>query len=693
MAEHALQAALTTLKGVGPALLEKLARLRVTNVEDLLFLLPLRYEDRTTVRRIGELQPGMRGMVCGEVLLAETVYRGRRSLLVRIADGSGQLTLRFFHFSSRQQAQFRPGAEVACFGEARHAGSYIEMVHPEYRIVQEGRNPLATSSLTPVYPMTEGVPQGRIRSLATQALAIMQASPPLELLPAEIRTDLGMPTLAEALGYLHQPPVDADIGLLGEGQHPCQQRLAFEELLAHYLSLRNLRQLASREKAPALREDSGLRGRFLRSLPFKLTRAQARVSTEILDDLRQLHPMMRLIQGDVGSGKTVVAAIACLQAIGSGMQAAIMAPTELLAEQHLQSFRAWLQPLGISPCWLAGSQRAEARRESLAAIANGEAQLVIGTHALFQETVGFHSLGLIVIDEQHRFGVHQRMALRDKASTANGQPHQLVMTATPIPRTLAMAAYADLDTSIIDELPPGRRPVTTVALPETRRSEVIDRVRDACARGQQAYWVCPLIEESEQLDFQAAEMSYAQLGAALPLLRVGLVHGRMKGPVRDEIMSAFKAGDINLLVATTVVEVGVDVANASLMIIENAERMGLSQLHQLRGRVGRGAAQSHCVLLYRQPLGRTARSRLAVMRATNDGFLVAQRDLELRGPGELLGTRQTGLPQYRIADLRRDGELMQKVQKTAQIMQRGNPEDSAALIRRWISDADRYGKV
>ncbi|MCB1842096.1 MAG: ATP-dependent DNA helicase RecG, partial [Halioglobus sp.] len=585
MAEHALQAALTTLKGVGPALLEKLARLRVTNVEDLLFLLPLRYEDRTTVRRFGELQPGMRGMVCGEVLLAETVYRGRRSLLVRIADGSGQLTLRFFHFSSRQQAQFRPGAEVACFGEARHAGSYIEMVHPEYRIVQEGRNPLATSSLTPVYPMTEGVPQGRIRSLATQALAIMQASPPLELLPAEIRTDLGIPTLAEALGYLHQPPVDADIGLLGEGQHPCQQRLAFEKLLAHYLSLRNLRQLASREKAPALREDSGLRGRFLRSLPFKLTRAQARVSTEILDDLRQLHPMMRLIQGDVGSGKTVVAAIACLQAIGSGMQAAIMAPTELLAEQHLQSFRAWLQPLGISPCWLAGSQRAEARRESLAAIANGEAQLVIGTHALFQETVGFHSLGLIVIDEQHRFGVHQRMALRDKASTANGQPHQLVMTATPIPRTLAMAAYADLDTSIIDELPQGRRPVTTVALPETRRSEVIDRVRDACARGQQAYWVCPLIEESEQLDFQAAEMSYAQLGAALPLLRVGLVHGRMKGPVRDEIMSAFKAGDINLLVATTVVEVGVDVANASLMIIENAERMGLSQLHQLRGRV------------------------------------------------------------------------------------------------------------
>ena len=692
MAEPPLSAPLTALKGVGPALAEKLRKLRLLQVEDLLFLLPLRYEDRTTVRRIGELLPGTRSLVRGEVLLAETVFRGRRSLLVRISDGSGQLTLRFFYFSAKQQAQFRAGVELSCFGEARLGSGGMEMVHPEYRIVHDGNNPLAGDALTPVYPMTEGVPQGRIRSLAQQALAIMQRTPPDELLPAELRRDLAMPTLAEALSFLHQPPVDADTNLLAEGRHPCQQRLAFEELLAHYLSLRNLRRLASMEAAPALGGEPALARRFVKSLPFKLTGAQARVVKEILADLGRDQPMMRLIQGDVGSGKTVVAAIACMQAIANGTQAAVMAPTELLAEQHLQSFRDWLAPLGVEPCWLSGSQRAAARRESLAAIANGDAQLVVGTHALFQEGVSFHKLALIVIDEQHRFGVHQRMALRDKGAEL-GQPHQLVMTATPIPRTLAMAAYADLDTSIIDELPPGRQPVTTVALPESRRDEVIDRVRDACASGQQAYWVCPLIEESEQLDFQAAEISHAQLTEALPGLRVGLVHGRMKGPARDDIMRAFKAGETHVLVATTVIEVGVDVANASLMIIENAERMGLSQLHQLRGRVGRGAAQSHCVLLYKQPLGQIARSRLAVLRDTNDGFVVAQRDLELRGPGELLGTRQTGLPQYRIADLSRDGELMPKVQKTAGILQNDSPETVSALIRRWIVDAGRYGKV
>ncbi|ANO53376.1 ATP-dependent DNA helicase RecG [Woeseia oceani] len=688
-----MHAALTTLKGVGPALVQKLARLRLENVEDLLFLLPLRYEDRTTVRRIGELLPGTRSLVCGEVLLAETVFRGRRSLLVRIADGSGQLTLRFFHFSAQQQAQFRPGVHIACFGDARLGSAGMEMVHPEYRIIRDGNNPLASDTLTPIYPITDGVPQGRMRSLASQAVAIMRRSPPAELLPDSLRNELDMPTLAEALSYLHHPPVDADLTLLATGTHPCQQRLAFEELLAHYLSLRNLRRLASQEKSPALPDDAGLHHRFLSSLPFTMTGAQSRVIEEILADLRKAQPMMRLIQGDVGSGKTVVAAMACLQAIGSGRQAAVMAPTELLAEQHLQSFQSWFEPLDIEPCWLAGSQRAAARRESLAAIADGTARLVIGTHALFQDGVDFHGLGLIVIDEQHRFGVHQRMALRDKGADGLGQPHQLVMTATPIPRTLAMAAYADLDTSIIDELPPGRQPVTTVALPESRREQVIERVREACAKGQQAYWVCPLIEESELLDFQAAELSHAQLSAALPELQVGLVHGRMKGPARDLVMRAFKAGELHLLVATTVIEVGVDVPNASLMIIENAERMGLSQLHQLRGRVGRGAAQSHCVLLYKQPLGKIAKSRLGVLRDTNDGFIVAQRDLELRGPGELLGTRQTGLPQYRIADLARDGELMPKVQKTAQTILRENPATASALVRRWIADAGRYGKV
>jgi ATP-dependent DNA helicase RecG len=477
------------------------------------------------------------------------------------------------------------------------------------------------------------------------------------------------------------------------GRHPCQQRLAFEELLAHYLSLRNLRALADTESAIVLDGGQEQLDSFIESLPFKLTAAQDRVVGEILADMAGTHPMMRLIQGDVGSGKTVVAAIACLKAISSGVQAAIMAPTELLAEQHWRSFSDWLRPLGIEPAWLAGSQRAAARRQSIEAIADGSAQLVVGTHALFQEGVEFHTLGLVVIDEQHRFGVHQRMALRDKGVGEQGHPHQLVMTATPIPRTLAMAAYADLDVSIIDELPPGRQPVTTVAIPETRRDEVVERVRAACESGQQAYWVCPLIEESEVLDFEAAEASYAMLTEALPELRVGLVHGRMRPAEKERGMQAFKEGLIQVLVATTVIEVGVDVPNASLMIIENAERMGLSQLHQLRGRVGRGTAQSHCVLVYKPPLGRTAKSRLAVLRDTNDGFVVAQRDLELRGPGELLGTRQTGLPDYRIANLVRDAELMPRVQLVAERILREAPDTGAAIMRRWLGDASRYGKV
>jgi ATP-dependent DNA helicase RecG len=492
---------------------------------------------------------------------------------------------------------------------------------------------------------------------------------------------------------LHRPPPDADTARLIAGTHPCQQRLAFEELLAHYLSLRNLRALAASEKALALTAGNEKLSDFVATLPFKLTRAQERVVGEILADLAAPHPMMRLIQGDVGSGKTVVAAIACIRAIACGVQAAIMAPTEILAEQHWRSFSDWFRPLGIEPVWLSGSQRTVARRESLAAIANGNAQLIVGTHALFQEGVDFHRLGLVVIDEQHRFGVHQRMALRDKGINADGHPHQLVMTATPIPRTLAMAAYADLDTSVIDELPPGRQPVSTVAVPETRRAEVVERVRSACASGQQAYWVCPLIEESDVLDYQAAEASYQELTAALPELRIGLVHGRMRPVEKERGMQSFKEGLIQLLVATTVIEVGVDVPNASLMIIENAERMGLSQLHQLRGRVGRGAAQSHCVLLYKAPLGRIAKERLGVLRDTNDGFVVAQRDLELRGPGELLGTRQTGLPDYRIANLVRDAELMPQVQMTADALRKHSDERATLIVRRWLGGASRYGKV
>jgi ATP-dependent DNA helicase RecG len=684
---------LTELSGVGPALAKRLERLNVHRVEDLLFLLPLRYEDRTQLVRIGAVQAGTRCLITGEVLLAETVYRGRRNLLVRISDGSGQITLRFFHFSRQQKAQFQPGVQLTCFGEIRKGSAGFEIIHPEYRILRENQDAAINETLTAIYPATEGIQQGRLRNLTDQALRRMSSSPADELLPQDLRDKLALPSLTDAIRYLHRPPPDADVEQLVAGTHPCQQRLAFEELLAHYLSLRSLRALAQTERAYALTDGDQAVDRFIAKLPFALTAAQQRVVAEILADLGEPHPMMRLIQGDVGSGKTVVAAIACLKAISCGVQAAIMAPTELLAEQHWHTFSDWFRPLGIEPAWLSGSQRAAARREALATISDGRAEIAVGTHALFQEGVEFNKLALVIIDEQHRFGVHQRVALREKGVTEHGYPHQLVMTATPIPRTLAMAAYADLDTSIIDELPPGRQPVSTIAVPDTRREEIIERVQTACHAGQQAYWVCPLIEESAVLDFEAAEASYQKLTRELPDLRIGLVHGRMRPAEKERGMQAFKEGLIQLLVATTVVEVGVEVPNASLMIMENAERMVLSQLHQLRGRVGRGAQQSHCVLMYKPPLFDLARNRLAVLRDTNDGFVVAQRDLELRGPGELLGTRQTGLPDYRIANLVRDAELMPQVQVAAEAIRRSDPDSAQAIVRRWLGDAGRYGKV
>jgi len=688
-----LRSELTALKGVGPALAAKLGKLKLYCIQDLLFLLPLRYEDRSRLVAIGALKAGDRCLLQGEVLLAETVFRGRRSLLVRIGDGTGQITLRFFYFSRQQQAQFVAGARISAYGDIRTGSAGLEIVHPEYRILRANQDAEQSDTLTPVYPATEGVAQGRLRNLTAQAMKLMHTSPPRELLPDDVRDKLKMPTLTEALIYLHQPPTDANLESLLSGRHPCQQRLAFEELLGHYLSLRNLRALARRQDAIALPGDATLADKFTDSLPFELTGAQKRVVTQISHDLALAHPMMRLVQGDVGSGKTVVAAIACLQAIGSNVQAAVMAPTELLAEQHYRNFCDWFGSLGIELAWLSGSQRKVARRKSLEAIESGSASLVIGTHALFQEGVQFNKLGLIVIDEQHKFGVHQRMALRDKGVDAGAHPHQLVMTATPIPRTLALAAYADLDTSVIDELPPGRQPVQTVAMPDTRRGEVVERVHRACKEGQQAYWVCPLIEESDILDYQAAEASFAMLQSAIPDLAIGLVHGRMKAAQKDLVMRDFKDGKIKVLVATTVIEVGVDVPNASLMIIENAERMGLSQLHQLRGRVGRGSLQSNCVLLYASPLGQLAKSRLAVLRDTNDGFKVAQRDLELRGPGEMLGTRQTGLPQYRVADLLRDAALMPAVQMAAESLRQANDERIPEIIRRWAGDSARYGKL
>lgn len=691
--ESKLRSGLTALKGVGPALAGKLHKLNLYCIEDLLFLLPLRYEDRSRLVAIGALRAGDRSLLQGEVQLAETVFRGRRSLLVRISDGTGQITLRFFYFSRKQQAQFVVGARVSAYGDVRAGAGGLEIVHPEYRVLRANQEVAKSDTLTPIYPATEGVQQGRLRNLATQAINLMRNSPPRELLPDKIREELQMPTLTQALVYLHQPPTDADLERLLSGHHPCQQRLAFEELLGHFLSLRNLRELARKQVAMSLAGGATLIQTFRSDLPFRLTNAQDRVVAEIGGDLRQAHPMMRLVQGDVGSGKTVVAAIACLQAIGSDVQAAVMAPTELLAEQHYRNFCDWFNGLGIEPAWLSGSQGKVARRESLEAIESGSAALVVGTHALFQEGVQFKKLGLIVIDEQHKFGVHQRMALRDKGVDAGAHPHQLVMTATPIPRTLAMAAYADLDTSVIDELPPGRQPVQTVAMPDTRRGEVVMSVHRACKDGQQAYWVCPLIEESDILDYQAAEASFAMLQTAVPDLAIGLVHGRMKAAEKDRVMREFKDGKINVLVATTVIEVGVDVPNASLMIIENAERMGLSQLHQLRGRVGRGSQRSNCVLLYKSPLGQLAKNRLSVLRDTNDGFKVAQRDLELRGPGEMLGTRQTGLPQYRVADLLRDSALMPGVQMAAESLRKANDERIPELIRRWAGDSTRYGKV
>jgi len=683
----------TALKGVGQSLADKLGRLGVETIQDLLFLLPLRYEDRTHTVPIGSLRPGDRAVVAGEVELAEVVFRKKRTLLVRLSDGTGFLTLRFFYFSGAQQQQLQRGVLLRCFGEVRRGPVGLEIIHPEYRRADVPDAQAVEDTLTPIYPATEGVQQGRLRILTALALEEAARSSVRDWLPPELLADLGLPSLQAALEYVHRPPPDARLDLLAAGRHPAQRRLAFEELLAHQLSLRQLRMEVRRDPAWPLAGGGELERKLLDSLPFALTGAQRRVTEEVGADLRQSSPMLRLVQGDVGSGKTVVAALAALRAVESGCQAALMAPTELLAEQHAQNFGRWLRPLGLSVAFLSGRLTGKARQSALDAIASGEVPLVVGTHALFQEGVRFARLGLAIVDEQHRFGVHQRLALREKGASGGRFPHQLIMTATPIPRTLAMTAYADLDVSIIDELPPGRTPVSTVAVAESRRDEVVARIHAAVREGRQAYWVCPLIEESDVLEAQAAEDTAATLAAALPEIRVALVHGRMPNAEKESTMARFKAGEIGLLVATTVIEVGVDVPNASLMVIENAERMGLAQLHQLRGRVGRGEHASSCVLLYRPPLSETARQRLKVLRETTDGFEVARRDLELRGPGELLGTRQTGLMQMKVADLVRDADLLPRVQDAAEMMLARHPANIGPLKRRWIGAGTRYGKV
>ena len=686
---------LLNLKGVGPKVAEKLQRLDIYSQHDLLFHLPLRYQDRSRIYPIGSLRAGEERQVRGEVQLSEIKFGRQRMLLCRISDGTGFITLRFFHFSNTQKDQLKRGAKLLCYGEVRRGKAGLEMAHPEYQFINDSKEIVLDENLSPIYPTTEGVHQLTLRNVMSQVIARLKKD---ELtLPSLIPNDLlkkhRWPTIKDALLYIHNPPVDTQLEDLSDARHPTQQSLIIEELLAHHLSMRQLRVAMQKEKAPALKNQTNLIEKFLLALPFKLTAAQQKVVKAINFDLGKSTPMQRLVQGDVGSGKTVVAVLAMLKAIESGYQAAIMAPTELLAEQHFQNFKNWLEPLGLNVIWLSGKLKTAEKRKAIEKINSAEGQVVVGTHALFQEGVEFLKLGLIVVDEQHRFGVHQRLALREKGNHNEGYPHQLIMTATPIPRTLAMTAYADLDCSVIDELPPGRIPVETVVIPESKRDAIVLRVEQACTQGRQIYWVCTLIEESESLQAQAAEDTATLLAEALTDVRVALVHGRMKAEQKERVMSAFKAGEVDLLVATTVIEVGVDVPNASLMVIENAERLGLAQLHQLRGRVGRGSQESACVLMYHGTLSDNARERLAVMRETNDGFEIARKDLELRGPGEVLGTKQTGIMQMRIADLQRDQELIPQVAEMADQLFQHHPDFVEPLINRWIGRATKYAVV
>ena len=680
----------TVLRGVGPALAQSLAEAGLERLQDLWFHLPLRYEDRTKVVPIRDVAPGMRVQVEGVVDAAERGFRFRPQLKVALSDASTTtLVLRFFHFTRAQAEQLAPGTRLRVYGEARMGPQGLEMVHPSWqRLLVD--TPIE-QALTPVYPLADGLQQRRLAGLVGQALALLPDDERLECLPRTLRARYKLSSLREALRYVHRPPPRADVEALLAGHHPAQRRLAFDELVAHNLGLKRLRAAVRARRAPVIEAPGARRASFLHALPFRLTGAQARALDEIDCDLGTGVPMLRLVQGDVGSGKTVVAALAALAAVDAGWQAAVMAPTEVLAEQHQRSFARWLEPLGVRVAWLAGKVKGRARRVALDAVA-GDAEVVVGTHALMQEGVAFRRLGLAIIDEQHRFGVHQRLALRDKGA-AGTTPHQLVMTATPIPRTLAMTAYADLDASVIDELPPGRTPIKTVVIPAARRDEVVARIRAACAEGRQAYWVCTLIEESEKLEAQAAEAAFEVLRAALGELRVGLVHGRLKPAEKQAVMDDFSRGATQLLVATTVIEVGVDVPNASLMVIENAERLGLSQLHQLRGRVGRGSAASSCVLLYQGPLSESARARLETMRETSDGFRIAERDLELRGPGEVLGTRQTGEAAFRVADLARDAGLLPDVNAAADVLLADDPAAVERLIRRWVGRAERFAEA
>ena len=683
----------TALPGVGTRLQEKLNRTGIKTVQDLLFHLPYRYIDRTRLTPIGALRPGFEAYIQGEIELTQVRYGKRRSLLCRVSDGTGSVILRFFYFSKAREQGLQKGLTLRCYGQVRQGPNSLEIIHPQYRRLE--KDIALDEQLTAVYPSTEGLQQNRLRDLCNQALSVLKKNKPLllELLPDKILALHNLPALADALEYTHSPPPDADIRSLLEGHHPTQKRLAFEELLAHQLSLLQLRDELRKARSPKFKISKNLVPNFINNLPFELTRAQKYAYKIIEQDLTKDEAMLRLLQGDVGSGKTMVAALAGLQAMEAGYQAALMAPTELLAEQHYHNFVDWFAPLALEVLLLTGKLKKSERETVENKLKTSTPIMVIGTHALFQESVSFSRLGLVIIDEQHRFGVHQRLALLEKGKQHDKYPHQLIMTATPIPRTLTMTAYADLDHTILNELPPGRQRVDTSIIANDRRDEIIERIKIVCEQGRQVYWVCTLIEESDSLQCETAIETGEILKKKLPSINTGLIHGRMKAAEKESVMQSFKSGDITLLVATTVIEVGVDVPNASLMIIDNAERLGLLQLHQLRGRIGRGSAKSDCVLVYQPPLGDLARKRLEILRASDDGFAIAEKDLVLRGPGEVLGTRQAGIPDLRVADLIRDAKLLPDIQATAKTLRAKYPENVQLLIKRWLGGKVEYSNV
>ena len=689
----------TALTGVGPVLAQKLAKLNIFTVQDILFHLPFRYQDRTHVTPIGLLQPEDYAVIEGEVIDVRVIQKRTRFLQVTLTDHTGTITLIFFHFNPSQQKRFLEEGKFRFFGCAKGYGRELSFIHPEQINLKALSDKHMETGLTPIYPTTEGISQKTLWQLTEQALAFVDKHQHFveDLLPPHWKKNYVLENLTNALHTVHRPPPDADVKALLEGKHPAQQRLACEELLAHHVSLKQLREQTKQLIAPKLAQDCSLVHQLQKNLPYELTSAQQRVLNEIFNDLQQKSPMQRLVQGDVGSGKTIVAALAALGALADGWQVAYMAPTELLVDQHGENFRQWFEPMNIEVIVMNGKITAANKRKMLERLQQSTPCMVIGTHALFQDAVQFARLGLVIIDEQHRFGVHQRLALRDKGLQTHAQqtlvPHQLIMTATPIPRTLAMTAYADLDYSVIDELPKDRKPIETRIMQNDQRGTLITKMETLCAQGAQVYWVCPLIEESEMLQCQAAELSYQQLREALPQCHIGLVHGKMKSQDKEAVMRAFKNNEVSILVATTVIEVGVDVPNANYMIIENAERLGLAQLHQLRGRVGRGSKESFCLLLYQKPLSFQARFRLQAMRETQDGFMIAQKDLELRGPGEILGTRQTGLMQFRVADLTRDQVWIDRIQALAENWHEAIPNAVPLLIARWLGQQTKYGEV